>query len=42
MLLYNDFFSVSRVTTHIKIKNVSQKINKKVIKKTLKNIFFFL
>ena len=31
MLIYNKSLSVSPITTHIKIKNVSKKINKKII-----------
>ena len=41
MLLYNSLFSVSPLTTHIKIKDISKKINKKKIIINFKNIYLF-
>ena len=41
MLLYNSLFSVSPLTTHIKIKDISKKINKKKIITNFKNIYLF-
>ena len=41
MLLYNSSFSVSPLTTHIKIKNISKEIKKKKIIINFKNIYSF-
>jgi len=41
MLLYSSLFSVSPITTHIKIKDISKKINKKKIINNFKNIYLF-
>ena len=41
MLLYNDTFSVSPLTTHFKIKDISKNIKTKKIINNFKNIYFF-
>lgn len=41
MLLYNDNFSVSPVTTHLKVKDINKNLNKKKILTTILNINSF-
>ena len=41
MFLYNRKLSVVPITTHIKIKNISKNISKKILLKKIKTLFFF-
>jgi len=41
MLLYNSSFSVSPLTTHLRVKDISKNINKKKIINNFKNIYLF-
>ena len=41
MLMYNEIFSVCPLTTHVQLKEVYSKINKKILIKCIENLTFF-